>query len=137
MTAYPSRTNIPDGVRYARLAGNLLGIILIFIGIVSVSSGSAGFFAFFKASYFLLYGSLLNIPFTRIRSAQWKWFYGLLVFGSLAFVFVMIISVIFNYMEADARGERLGVPGFEGTLIFFALLQIPAVFFQRRPDLLD
>ena len=49
----------------------------------------------------------------------------------------MIISVIFNYIEVAARGERLGVPGFEGTLIFLALLQVPAVLFQYRPDLLD
>ncbi|MGK0309380.1 MAG: hypothetical protein ACJAYS_000196 [Lentimonas sp.] len=55
----------------------------------------------------------------------------------MAFVFLMIVSVIFDYMAAEANGERLGVPGFEGTLIFLALLQVPAVLFQRRPDLLD
>ena len=137
MTSYQSTTKIPDGVRYARLAGSLLGILLIFSGIFSVFDGLTGFFEFFKASYFILYGGLLNLPFARIRPAQWKWTYGLLVVSSIAFVFVMVIAVIFNYMEADARGERLGVPGFEGTLIFFALLQIPAVLFQRRPDLLD
>ena len=37
----------------------------------------------------------------------------------------------------NGRGERLGVPGFEGTLIFLALLQVPVVLFQRKPDMLD
>jgi hypothetical protein len=49
----------------------------------------------------------------------------------------MIASVMFGYMAAAERGERLGVPGFEGTLIFFALMQVPTVLFQRRPDLID
>ena len=137
MTSYQSTTQIPEGVRYARLAGKLLGILLICIGVTSVFSDSADFFQFFKAGYFISYGILLNFPFTHIRSKKWNWTYGLLVFSSVIFVFVMVISVIFNYMEADARGERLGVPGFEGTLIFFALLQIPTVFFQHKPDLLD
>ena len=49
----------------------------------------------------------------------------------------MVVVVIFAYMASDARGERLGVPGFEGTLIFLALLQVPIVLFQRKPDMLD
>jgi hypothetical protein len=49
----------------------------------------------------------------------------------------MIASVMFGYMAAADQGERLGVPGFEGTLIFVALMQVPAILFQRRPDLLD
>ena len=73
----------------------------------------------------------------RISDARWKLVYGLLVFCSIAFVFVMVASVMFSYMDAAARGERLGVPGLEGTLIFLALMQVPAVLFQRRPDLID
>jgi len=49
----------------------------------------------------------------------------------------MVVSVMFNYMAAADQGERLGVPGFEGTLIFLSLLQVPAVLFQRKPDLID
>ena len=63
--------------------------------------------------------------------------FGLLVGLSALFVFVMVVVVIFAYMASDARGERLGVPGFEGTLIFLALLQVPVVLFQRKPDMLD
>lgn len=107
------------------------------MGIVSFFAHSGGPFAVFKSIYFIFYGSLLNLPFARITQRQWKWVYGLLVISSIAFVFLMVVSVIFDYMAADARGERLGVPGFEGTLIFFALLQVPTALFQRRPDLLD
>ena len=129
---------IPDGIRYARLSGRLLGLFLVCIGIGSfIGIHSGGSFAFFKAIYFILYGSLLIFPFQRFAQRPWKWTYGFLVITSIAFVFVMVVSVIFDYMAADARGERLGVPGFEGTLIFFALLQVPVVLFQRNPDLLD
>ena len=140
MTQETFNTAVPDGVRYARLAGRLLGLGLICMGIISLTgSSSDSVFAVFKANYFIFYGGLLNLPFVRIlrQQWQWKWAYGLLVLSSIAFVFLMVVAVIFDYMAADARGERLGVPGFEGTLIFFALLQVPAVLFQRRPDLLD
>ena len=49
----------------------------------------------------------------------------------------MVAVVIFDYIAAADRGERLGVPGLEGTLIFLALLQVPVVLFQHKPDLLD
>ena len=137
MTQEISKTTIPDGVRYARLAGRLLGLLLICMGILSLTGNAEDSFAFFKAIYLIAYGSLLNLPFKRITEQPWKWSFGLLVVSSIAFVFLMVVSVIFDYMATDARGERLGVPGFEGTLIFFALLQVPAVLFQRNPDLLD
>lgn len=137
MTQELSNPTVPDGVRYARLAGRLLGLLLICMGIFSLTDNTGSSFAIFKAIYFIVYGSLLNLPFRRIAEQRWKWSYGLLVVGSIAFVFVMVVAVIFDYMAADAHGERLGVPGFEGTLIFFALLQVPAVLFQHRPDLLD
>jgi hypothetical protein len=128
---------VPDGVRYARWAGHALGFILICTAIVSVIRGLDGAFSSIKASYFFLYGIVLNLPFIRISDARWKLVYGLLVFSSIAFVFVMVVSVMFSYMAAADRGDRLGVPGLEGSLIFLSLMQIPAVLFQRRPDLID
>ena len=128
---------VPDGVRYARWAGHALGCILICAAIVSVIRGLEGIFYSIKASYFVLYGIVLNLPFKRVSDARWKLVYGLLVACSIAFVFVMVVSVMFSYMDAADRGERLGVPGLEGTLIFLALMQVPAVLFQRRPDLID
>ena len=137
MTQEMPKTRIPDGVQYARLAGRLLGILLICMGTLSFFDSFSGSFDCFKAVYFFAYGSLLNLSFERMTARTWKCLFGLLIVSSVAFVFVMVIAVIFDYMAADARGERLGVPGFEGTLIFFALLQVPAVLFQHKPDLLD
>ena len=137
MTQKISNPAIPDGVRYARLAGKLLGLLLICIGILSLADNTGSSFTIFKAVYFIVYGSLLNLPFQKLAPRAWKWTYGVLVAGSVAFVFLMVIAVIFDYIAADERGERLGVPGFEGTLIFLALLQVPVILFQRKPDLLD
>ena len=128
---------VPDGVRYARVAGRLLGILLIGIGLFSSLRGWQGVFEPFKALYFIAYGVLLNLPYRRIAETRWKALFTLLALGSAAFVFVMVVAVMFDYMAAAERGERLGVPGFEGTLIFLALLQVPAVLFQRKPELLD
>ena len=132
-----TNTPIPDGIRYARMAGRLLGVALICIGILALINSAKSPFAVFKAIYFIAYGSLLNLPFGKLARQKWNWAYGAVVFSSIVFVFVMVVAVIFDYMEADMRGERLGVPGFEGTLIFFALLQVPTVLFERKPDLLD
>jgi hypothetical protein len=129
--------HVPDGVRYARWSGHALGVILIIAGIVSAIRGLDDFFEHFRAGYFVLYGIVLNLPFMRLSDARWKVTYGLLVFCSAAFAFLMVISVMYSYQEAAERGEHLGIPGLEGTLIFLALLQVPAVLFQRKPDLID
>lgn len=137
MTHHKQQPNVPKGVHYARRAGQTLGVILIGIASVAAIRGLEGWFESFRSGYFLLYGVLLNAPFARLSEVRWKWMYGLLVLGSVAFVFVMVVSVMFNYMAAADRGERLGVPGLEGSLIFLALLQVPAVLFQRKPELID
>lgn len=131
------RPTVPAGVRYGRWAGHALGSALMCIAAVSVLHGLAGFFETFKAAFFIIYGIVLNLPFTRLPETSWKWTYAMLVFLSAAFVFIMIAAVMFGYMEAADRGERIGVPGLEGTLIFLALMQVPLVLFQRKPDLLD
>ena len=61
----------------------------------------------------------------------------LLLLISIGFVFLMIVVVMFSYIASAERGERLGVPGFEGTLIFLCLLQAPTILFRKNPDLLD
>lgn len=132
-----SLTKTPNGVGYGRIAGRLLGIGLICMGIYLLAIYPDGTFQTFKSIYLIAYGVLLNLPFVCIEEKRWKWFYGFLVLSSIGFVFLMVVSVIFDYIAADARGERLGVPGFEGTLIFIALLQVPLVLFERSPDLLD
>lgn len=127
----------PDGVRYARYAGQLLGVLLFGLALRNIISGDMGLFTTVQTIYFVIYGALLNAPFTKVPEARWKQVFGLLVVLSILFVFLMIATVMFSYIAAADRNERLGVPGFEGTLIFLALMQVPAVIFQRKPDLLD
>jgi len=39
-------------------------------------------------------------------------------------------------MDLIETGRKPGLPAFNGTLIFLALMQAPTVLFLRRPDLL-
>jgi len=124
------------GLRYGRIAGHVLTLLLLTLGLSALIKGS-GTFEAFKGVYFITYSIVISLPFTRLSDKSWRLGFGLLVGLSALFVFVMVVVVIFAYMASDARGERLGVPGFEGTLIFLALLQVPVVLFQRKPDMLD
>jgi hypothetical protein len=124
------------GLRYGRIAGHVLTLLLLTLGLSALIKGS-GIFEAFKGVYFITYSIVISLPFTRLSDKSWSWGFGLLVGLSALFVFLMVVVVIFAYMASDARGERLGVPGFEGTLIFLALLQVPVVLFQRKPDMLD
>jgi hypothetical protein len=110
------------GLRYGRIAGHVLTLLLLTLGLSALIKGS-GIFEAFKGVYFITYSIVISLPFTRLSDKSWRWGFGLLVGLSALFVFVMVVVVIFAYMASDARGERLGVPGFEGTLIFLALLQ--------------
>ena len=130
------RASTALGLRYGRIAGHVLTLLLLTLGLSALVKGS-GVFETFKGVYFIAYGIVLSLPFGRLSDRSWRWGFGLLVGLSALFVFLMVVVVIFAYMASDARGERLGVPGFEGTLIFLALLQVPVVLFQRKPDMLD
>ena len=130
------RANTALGLRYARIAGYVMSAMLLVLGVTALIKGQ-GAFDLFKGSYFVAYAIVISLPFARMSDKVWRKCYGLLVGFSALFVFVMVAVVMFAYMAADARGERLGVPGFEGTLIFMALLQVPVVLFQRKPGLLD
>lgn len=135
MNSDPSVTT-QQGLRLARGAGLALGVILLTLAIIALATGTSGFYSF-KAVYFMLYGLVLLLPYAKLREKDWRWSYAVLVLLSFGFVFVMIVSVMFAYMAAAEQGERLGVPGLEGSLIFLALMQVPVVLFQRRPDLID
>ena len=130
------RASTALGLRYGRIAGHVLALLLLFLGLSALFNGAEVFEAF-KGVYFIAYGIVLSLPYTRLSDKSWRWCFVLLVGLSALFVFVMVVVVIFAYMASDARGERLGVPGFEGSLIFLALLQVPVVLFQRKPDMLD
>lgn len=135
-TTHPNKQT-ENGLRYARRAGHFLAILLIGLAVKNLAFGSMDTFTVIQTIYFLLYGLFLYIPYNKVSEASWKLVFGTLVVLSVLFVFLMIATVMFAYMAAADRGERLGVPGFEGTLIFLALMQVPVVLFQRKPDMLD
>jgi len=132
-----TRAGTHQGLIYARWSGHILGSLLIVLGVLSTVSGFNGFFGGFKSAFFILYGIVLNLPYNRMPEDFWKFAYGVLVLLSVSFTFIMITAVMFDYMAAAERGERPGIPGLEGTLIFLALLQVPVVLFQHKPDLLE
>ena len=83
---------------------------------------------------------VLLLPFTRIAAVSRKaWFIAFvcLILAGVAFTFLRVIGVMFDAIAAAEAGERLGVPGWSGTLIFIVLSQIPTVLFLRYPDELD
>ncbi|MCH2154838.1 MAG: hypothetical protein MK080_02420 [Opitutales bacterium] len=131
---------VNPGVIWARRAGFLLGLFYALWGPwTSLAVGSAaGWPHWLRSGFIVILGIMLMLPFAQFKkSKMWKSAFGTLCVCCIAFVFVMVISVMFDYMAAAERDERLGVPGFEGTLIFLTLMQPPAVLFQRRPDFLD
>ena len=138
----PSDTNTISpatsrGLHYARWAGRLMGVGLLLAAALDLSAGELSTLDLIRDSYFLIYGLLLNLPFRQMRDRSWNWAFGALTLASVGFVFLMIVSVMFAYMEMAEQGERLGVPGLEGSLIFIALMQVPVLLFQRKPDLID
>ena len=128
------------GLRYARWAGIVVGLVLVGYGPYTVfqAATAAGPAHFLRAAAYVLFGAWILYPWHRARSSRvFGWGFGILCGLAVIFVFLMIVSVIFDYMAAAQRDERLGVPGFEGTLIFFSLMQIPVQLFLRRPDLME
>lgn len=139
-----STENLSDtvnpGVVWARRFGSLLGVFYLIWGPMSyLKLGEvAGTAHFLKAAFIVFIGIMLMLPYSKFTAPKvWKACFITLCSCCFAFVFVMIVSVMFEYMAAAEREERLGVPGFEGTLIFLTLMQPPAVLFQRRPDYLN
>lgn len=128
---------IQKSLCYARLAGRILGLGLIIWAIFLFSNANLAGFGSFKATYCLLFGIILQIPFRVLQTKMWKASFIALTVLAAGFVFIMIISVMFDYMASAERGERLGVPGLEGTLIFLSLLQPPVILFRQNPDFLD
>ena len=138
MTEPTTAQNTAAGLRYGRIAGQVLGIILLIWGISKLFSATSGNpFDWVQAIYFIIFGLIVQLPYQKLGDQAWKAAFAVLCLLSAGFVFVMVVSVMFAYMEYAERGEKLGVPGLEGTLVFLSLLQPPVILFQRKPDLLD
>ncbi len=85
-------------------------------------------------------GLVLFLPFGKWgerRGPGWKRAFLALVLGSVAFVFLRVIGVLFEARVVEAAGGELGLPAWSGTLIFLVLAQIPIILFLRFPDELE
>lgn len=97
---------------------------------------------FFRARAVLelvLAGALL-LPFGKWgarRKGLWNRCFGGLVVLSVVFVFARVIGVLFEARVIEAGGGELGLPAWDGTLVFLVLAQIPLILFLRFPDQLD
>lgn len=135
----PNHKNRLIGLKFAKWGGYLLQILLLLLilGLVFGETQEPLLFKWIKGLYFAALVAILLLPFDRLKNKTFKLFFPLLCLLSVGFVFLMVVEVMFAYMAAAEIGERLGVPGFEGMLIFLTLLQIPTILFRRNPDLLD
>ncbi|MGB0343838.1 MAG: hypothetical protein ACPGGJ_00455 [Coraliomargarita sp.] len=131
-----NKTSHLRGIALARAGGRVFGAVLALGGLLALLRGAAGFDSF-RAVYGILYGAILILPLSRLGSAAWKGAFTGLCFFSAGHVFVLVVAVMYQYMEMAEIGERLGVPGLEGSLVFLSLLQPPIALFQRHPDLFD
>lgn len=127
------------GLKYAKFGGHLLKILLVLITINLIFTEDINnqLFKWFKIIYFISIIIILQFPFQKLEDNAFKIFFVILCILSIGFVFLMVVDVMFAYIAAAEIGERLGVPGFQGSLIFLTLLQIPTILFSRNPDLLD
>ena len=88
-------------------------------------------------SYCSIYSVWMLLPWVKWSNPN-VWKTGMIGFTVLSFffVFLLIANVMVDASIAGAAGERLGVPGFEGTIMFFSLSQIPAMLFRRHPEMM-
>ena len=124
------------GLKLSKWGSYLLSFLLLLVAFTEFFSEApkSGNFSMDLRSSIALYAFSLDttpIPKTRgnaLESLFWP------------FVFLVHRLRLFNgccrnvcLYRAAERGERLGVPGFQGTLIFLALMQIPSILFRKKP----
>jgi len=133
---------VPQGVRWARLTGTATGVFLLGRGLwlatgqggVAGQAASPVWMAY--GGLLLGYGLLLVLPWRKLAPRAFPWLFGALIAGTLAFSFGQIAEAMFGIHALAAVGRKPGLPAFQGTLVFLCVLQVPAVLFARRPELL-
>lgn len=146
----------------ARALGIGTGIFLLLWGPLSLTRwlGTGPIWTHFEAVYFLFYGLLLILPYSRARSDKvWKRLMIVLLAASVVFVFVLVFDVLYIanlyvenamhpadaatvtgtslYGNADDHGPPLPMPVLNCALVFLALMQAPVIYFLRHPEQMD
>ena len=127
------------GLCYARAFGVGLGLFLLGWGPASWFrwNGALGL-GLVQAVFVFCYALLLIIPWERLGPSRVWWVaYAVFGFSSLVFVFYQVFDVLYQLALVQGSGYKSPPPGFQGVLIFLALMQLPTVLFARKPELLD
>ncbi len=141
------RTEIPAGLRQARIISIIFGVFLILNALRDltgvwprwdVAVVTWPMLLQLSGYFYIFVGACLLLPWQKImQSARWPWVWGLLTTLCVMFAFAMITEVMAKNYIAQAAGLKAKPPVFQAILLFAALAQPPITFFLRRPDLLD
>ena len=126
--------------RYVRIAAWFTACLLLIWSVsktVTLSDHWFPWLVWLTLGYTTVYAIWMIVPWVRFTSRRiWKTgMIGYLVL-SFFFVFLMIGNIMVDAATAGAAGAKLGVPGFEGTLLFLSLAQIPGILFERHPEMM-
>lgn len=124
------------GLRLARWGSLLAGLLLLFQAIRrSLSDVVPG--AEFLAGFYVLLALLIVLPWSHLPRKGWLPGFLVLAVLCVGFAFAMIFEVMFIHDHFASQGEKPGVPGFHGTLIFLVLMQPAVAIFSRYPHSLE
>ena len=130
-----------QSIGYARAAGTGLGIFYLGWAVPSfLRWGDYGPTALFAAEavFLFLFGLFMAAPWRWIRSAKlWHYCFIFFVFLGCLFPFIIVVETLFQHVLAAQIEAKPPSPGFPGLQLFIGLMQLPAVLFLRRPELLD
>ena len=129
-----------SGLTLIRVAGTLLGVILVLEGSqdFAMAWGTTTPFPAIRNFAHVLFGGLLLLPWRRLsKAACWRPLFAVFAVSALVFVFVLVFEVLFETIASVEMGEKTALPAIEGVMAFIGLMQIPAVLFIRRPELLE
>ena len=129
--------SLEKGLRIARLSGFFLAVGLMIYATVyyhRAHSAASDNTRLVIVSVWVLFSMGCMLPWNKFSRKVWVKIYAIFILVAIAFVFSFVVKILFDYIAADSVGERLSVPGLEGTVIFLGLLQLPAVLFSKNPD---
>lgn len=128
------------GLRYARAAGYGGALALLIwtpLNLIRWQGAGPAALLTWESVFFPVYALLILAPGARLPQRLWRWYFPALLVGSAAFVFTMVIDLMFLALLAGETGGKIPPPAFQSGLLFSCLLQVPTILFQRRPELLD
>jgi hypothetical protein len=134
-----SSDNAARFAHYVRMGGWLaLGLIGLWLWekLAGIATHDFPWLVWTNLGFVTIYGVWMVLPWSKWSPKTWK--FGMIGFcvASVLFVFLMIANIMVDASAAGAMGERLGVPGIEGAIMFLSLAQIPGILFRRHPEMM-